>query len=186
MESSTFNEGELLDDKLEKVAVGYCDILFGEEEQCQALLQVLQNNDCRKIISKCVDGCQLSNAFVWAGYHNHFDILQTFLDQGMNVDIKNEFENTALIVASTRDHEESFRLLSHHSANVDIQGYNGWTALMYASINRDKEIVELLLDHNPDIDLKRYHDLKTAFDLASSEEIKEMIRNHVNTSYVLK
>ena len=81
--------------------------------------------------------------------------------------------------------EESFRLLSHHNSNVDIQGYNGWTALMYASANGYKNRVQLLLNHNADIHVTR-NDGKTALDLAQTREIKEMIRNHVNTSYILK
>ena len=56
---------------------------------------------------------------------------------------------------------------------------------MCASQYGHKEIVQLLLDFNADIDLKDNKG-KTAFDLAETEEIREMIQNHVNTSYVLK
>jgi len=56
---------------------------------------------------------------------------------------------------------------------------------MFASSCGYKEIVQLLLDHNADINLKTYNG-KTALDLAQTKEIKEMIENHVNTSYVLK
>ena len=97
-------------------------------------------------------GDHLSNAFANAGGFNHLDILQVFLDHGMNVDIKNQ---------------------------------NGATALMWSSINGRQEIVQLLLDHNSNVDLKNIHG-KTALDLARTQEIKEMIQNHVNTSYVLK
>ena len=65
------------------------------------------------------------------------------------------------------------------------EGGDGWRPLMYASKNGHKEIVQLLLDHNADISFKNCEG-KTAVDLASSDEIKEMIRNYVNTSYVLK
>jgi len=182
MESSlTLNKEELLCDQLEKTALEYCQTL--KETNRQNLLQVLQNNDCHKVVAKCVDGENISNAFVCAGYKNHLDILGAFLDRGMNVDIKNQYGDTALIQA-TRN-EESVRLLLNQSGNVDIQGDSGRTALMRASYYSCKEIVQLLLDHNADIDLKS-NEGKTAFDFARSQEIKEMIRNHVNTSYVLK
>ena len=150
MELSTLNEEELLSEKLQKVFVEYCET-DGNEESREALLQFLQNNDCREIISKCVDGDFVSDAFVWAGYRDP-DILQTFLDQGMNVDVKDR---------------------------------NGNTALMWASTGGHKQIVQLLLNHNADIDLKNRF-AESALDLTDDEEIKEMIQNHVNTSYVLK
>ena len=149
MASSTSNEEELLSDKLEKVADEYNGDAWDEERQ--ALLQVLQNNDCREVIARCVDGDVLTDAFVFSAALNHPDILRAFLDQGISVDGKNQYCNTALI----------------------------------ASNDGSREIVKLLLDHNADIHL-RNNDGKTALDLAQTEEIKEMIQNHVNTSYVLK
>ena len=118
----------------------------------QNFLEVLQNNDCREIIANCVDGDNLANSFVRAGARKHVDIMQAFLDHGMNIDVKNR---------------------------------NGWTPLMNASYYRHKDIVQLLLDHNADIDLKN-NEGETAPDWAKTDEIKEMIQNHVNTSYVLK
>ena len=155
------------------------------EEIRQSFLQFLQNNDCRELIAKCVDGDNISNAFALTGWRNHPDILQAFLDRGMNIDIKNQYGWTALIAASSHGLEESVRLLLNHNANVDIQGDYGWTALMRASYFSRKEIVQLLLDHNAGITLKDKNG-KTALDLARNKEIKEMIQNHVNTSYILK
>jgi ankyrin repeat protein len=56
---------------------------------------------------------------------------------------------------------------------------------MLASQNGRKDIVQLLLNHGADIDLKDYEG-DTALDWAKKKEIKEMLLNHVNTSYVLK
>ncbi len=57
--------------------------------------------------------------------------------------------------------------------------------LMIASQYGCEEIVEMLLDHNADTGLKDI-DGKTALDLSIKKEIKEVLRNHVNTSYLLK
>ena len=184
MESSALNEEGLLCGELEKAAEEYYDS-NGSEEKRQTLLQFLQTNDCREMIAKCVDGDKLSKAFVFAGLRNHLDILHDFFDQGINVDIKNRYQNTAFMLASMNGHQESVRLLLNHNSNIDCQDRDGWTALMLASVNGHKEIVQLLLDHNADIDLKN-NDGKTALDLAKTDEIKEMIQNHVNTSYILK
>ena len=155
------------------------------QETRQNLSLVLRNNDRFEIIAKCVDGDKISSAFVFAGDENHVEILQAFLDHGINVDVKDQISNTALIEASAYGHEESVRLLLNHNANPDIQNKSGWTALMHACWYENNGIVQLLLDHNADIDLKNSKG-KTALDLAQTEQIKEMIQNHVNTSYVLK
>jgi len=184
---------KLLRNKVKKVVREY--YFSDTEETEQNLLQVLQNNDCREVISKCVGGVYVSSAFVLAGRRNQREIVLAFLDHGMNVDIKNEYGMTALIEACQNGHEELVPVLLDRQANVDIQSSHGYTALMWASRYGRKEIVQLLLDHNADINLKRW-DGKTALDLADDDnyikdayivqEIKEMIQNHVNTSYVLK
>ena len=181
---SALNEEELLNDKLRNVATAYFYNPYNEEER-QALILFLQNNDCRELIAKCVDGDTISESFVCAVSDNHVDILQAFFDQGMNVDIKNFRGNTALIGAIANGCEESARLLLDLNANCDLQDENGDTALISASNFGHKELVQLLLNHGADIDLKN-NDGDTALDLAISEEIEEMIQNHVNTSYVLK
>ena len=156
-----------------------------KEEKRQALLQFLQNNDCRRIIAKCVDGDDLSRTLTYAGFKDHVDILQAFLDQGINVDVKDQFGCTALIWASRSSSNGSTRLLLEKYSNPNATDNNGFTALMYASEYGHKEIVQLLLNHNADVDFKD-NDGWTAHDLARNEEIKEMIQNHVNTSYILK
>ena len=155
------------------------------EKNRQNLLDVFQNNDFREEISKCMEGDDVSDAFVIAGDRNHRDILQAFIDRGMNIDIKNQSGNTALIKASGMGNEKSVRLLLNQNAKADHQTNEKWTALMHASGHGYKEIVKMLLDHNVNIDLKN-NEGKTAVNLAWNKEIKEMIQNHVNTSYVLK
>jgi len=169
--------------KLEQAADEYSR-KFWEDETQEKLLQVLQNNDCRKLVSKCVANDNLANAFVCSSRQNHIEILQSFLNKGISVDVKNRDDDTALIRASTTGHKGSVQLLLDHNANTDLQNYYGFTALMCASRYDHKEVVQLLLDHNVDTDLKTING-NTALDLAT-EEIKEMIQNHVNTSYVLK
>ena len=183
MESSTLNEEELLGVKLRKFSEEY--FVNPSHDNRENLLQLLQNNNCREVIVKCVDGDDMSNAFVCAGWQNHPDIFRAFLNQGMNVDIKNAEGNTALIEACDDGHEEIVRLLLNHNANPDVSNNCETTALMRASYNGHQEIVQLLLTCNADKDLKNQFG-KVALGIARTKEIKEMIHNHVNTSYVLK
>jgi len=181
MESLKANE---LSEKLEKALDEY-DKTPGSKVKRQALLEFLKINDCRELISKSVDGDKVSNAFTLAGMKNHPDILQAFLDRGMNIDNKNEHGSTALMFGSRDCRVEVVEMLLNRNANPDIQENNGWTALLIASEFGRKEIVQLLLDHGADIDLKSNFGF-SAHRLAKTKKIKKMIENHVNTSYVLK
>ena len=105
-------------------------------------MQFLQSNDCREIIAKCVDGDNLSTAFVHAGANNHLDILQAFLDQGIYVDIKNRICYTALMYVSMRGHKEIVQLLLNHNADIDLKNKDGKTALDYAQTEKIKEMIQ--------------------------------------------
>jgi len=155
------------------------------ERRRQNLLQVLHNSDYREVIMKCINSDDLFKAFIRAAASNHSDVLRAFLDLGINPNVTDRQGTTALMWASRDGHEESTRLLLDYNTNVDIQNDNGWTALMYSSCCGRNKIVELLLSHDVDI-LPRDHNGESAFDLFCDEEIKEMIQNHVSTSYVLK
>ena len=183
MESS-FNVEGSLSNNLEKVVVEYCGTV-GSVEKRQALLTFLQNNDCREVVAERVDGDNVAYAFAQAAIWNHVDILKELLNRGLNVNIENEFGWTALLCACDCGNEESAVLLLQNNANVDFQDSSGWTALISASNWDRKNIVQLLLDHNADVDLKN-NEGKTALDVAKTGEFKEMLQNHVNTSYVLK
>jgi len=143
MESTTLNEEELLSDQFEKAVDEYGET-FGSEEKREALLNFLQNNDCREMISKCVDGDYISNAFVATGFCNHPDLLQTFLDHGVNVDIKNNLGWTALMYASMNDNKEIVQLLLDHNVDTDLKDKYGRTALELA---KTQEIKEMLQNH---------------------------------------
>ena len=184
MESTSLNEKELLDDKLNKVTLAYYQDPENEGKH-QALLEFLQNNDCREVMAKCADGDNFANACLCAGYRDHRDILEAFLKHRINASIKDQYGDTALIAACSNGHEELVRLLLAYNIQYDSQDDFGWTALMFASCRGYKEIVQLLLDHGADANLKNSHE-QTAIDLAKYENIRYAIKHHVNTSYVLK
>ena len=117
--SSTLNEEELLFDELEKAVVEYFE--SDEQRKRRNLLKVLRSNDCRETIVKCEDGDKISNAFVWAGYKNHSDILKCFLDRGMNVNIKDQDGDTALILTCNSGCISIVKKLLENHANPDVQ-----------------------------------------------------------------
>jgi len=236
--STSTNHTTLLKSQLEREGRRYLHKLEGSDSiPHQKLLQVQQqaNNNCRDVLSAVVPGDILADVFIKAAERNHIDILQFFVDNGVNVNIKDRFGWTAFRHLCMKDHEESARLLLNHArahanidendvgdvnvvdvdsqanhgdtvlmgvssngltkfvtlllleenANVDIQDQSGHTALMCASQHGHADIVALLLLRNADTQLQNEFG-ETAFDIAKTSAIKDMLSNHVNSHYLLK
>ena len=113
MKSLTWNEEELLFDKLETAVYEYCETYGTDDEKRQNLFHVLRNNDCREMIATHIDW---SNVFTCAANRNHLDILEAFLDQGMKMNIQDQYGDFALMYASMNGHEDSVRLLLNRNA----------------------------------------------------------------------
>jgi serine/threonine-protein phosphatase 6 regulatory ankyrin repeat subunit B len=58
--------------------------------------------------------------------------------------------------------------------NVNLQNKDGWTALMLASYHGHINIINLLINYGADVNLKD-NDLRTAYDLAKTNEIKFLL-----------
>ena len=84
----------------------------------------------------------------------HLKCIVSLLRIGVNPDIPDKLNKTALMKASWKGHADIVRLLMEHDANPNLRDKSrGETALMEASKWRHREIVALLLDHGaaPDI-----------------------------------
>ncbi len=72
-------------------------------------------------------------------------------------------------------------ILEHKKLNVDIQDDLGNSAIMLAVINDNSDLVELILNYHPTINLRlRNISGKRAIDLAKSQSIKKILKDHFN------
>ena len=86
-----------------------------------------------------------------SAYGGHNPVIKTFLDKGIDVDIKGgRFQWTALINAANYGHLTSLKLLLDAGADPDLIAQDGYTALSRASINNYPEIVSELLRRGAD------------------------------------
>jgi ankyrin repeat protein len=76
------------------------------------------------------------------------------LENGADVNAKNNDGYTALMTASREGHKEIVELLIKNGADVNVKNNDGGTALMYASSKGHKEIVELLIKNGADVNAK--------------------------------
>ena len=72
----------------------------------------------------------------------------------IDLDMLNDQQESALIIASRRGYGEIAQLLLVHGADVNLQAVDGYTALMRAAERCDRGIVESLLKYGAKIDIQ--------------------------------
>ena len=88
---------------------------------------------------------------VWAGDYTE---VKKLIEEGANVNDREENGTTALIYASKEGHTDIAKLLIDEGADVNAQEYHGWTALMFASIKGQIDIAKLLIEEGADLDAR--------------------------------
>ena len=128
---------------------------------------------------------------------NIADVVTFQLNKSRYYNSVDEFGNTLLMLAAKEGNIEIVRLLLNLNkkqsivgrwinpiVNINRKNDNGDTALMLASQYGQLEVVnELLEEKNIDLDIKNISD-KTAYDLAATQEIKDVIYRHKNISKI--
>jgi ankyrin repeat protein len=143
----------------------------------QAFHDVGMNMDIKDQHGKC--------ALIEAIETNTEDCVRWLLDHDANANIQDNDGSTALIYASTGRSSSIVEMLLQKNANIDTQNKEGDTALMLACNRQCISNVQVLLNSNADVKLMDKKG-RTALDLTNHVGIKELLRNHVSSSYVLK
>ena len=73
---------------------------------------------------------------------------------GADVDIQDDYGDTALVLAASECHIPIVKLLIDAKADVNIQDSHGYTALRYATFKGHAEIVRLLIDAKAKINIR--------------------------------
>jgi ankyrin repeat protein len=102
-------------------------------------------------------------------------VLSILLDGHADVNDRNEFHQTALLMASRENKFEVAQLLIKYGADVNFPDGVGWTPLQVASQCGHSEIVRVLLDHGADVNAKKMDDW-TALHLAASLDYFDIVK----------
>jgi ankyrin repeat protein len=103
------------------------------------------------------------------------DDVQLLINQGADVNGRNDDHNTALLVALKDGKLEVAKVLIEYGADANCRDKTGWTPLMIASLQGYRDIAELLLDHGADVNANK-EDLWTALHVASLYGYLEIVK----------
>jgi uncharacterized protein len=74
-------------------------------------------------------------------------VIEHVLNAGAELEAKDQYGATALIVAAAEGHTSAVTQLLKGKADVHAKDRNGWTALMWASSAGNVAVVEILKAH---------------------------------------
>ena len=78
--------------------------------------------------------------------------VELLLDRGANIEAKNRWGQTPLLIAADWGKTETVERLLNRGANIEAQDNDGWTPLMYAARSGNTETVALLIERGANIE----------------------------------
>jgi ankyrin repeat protein len=88
------------------------------------------------------------------------DVIRILLEKGADINVRDKWGRTALMIAAKSGQSEIVRLLLDWEADLHARDERGYTAMMYAAWKGHSEIVRMLLDRGADVNGA---DLKTGY-----------------------
>ena len=106
------------------------------------------------------------------------DLVELLIDEyGVSTEVKSSDNSTPLLWAAFCGNEPLLRSLLQRGARLDEADFSGYTPLMWAAKRKYESIVRLLLEKGANTEARNKSG-QTAYDLAKSESIKQLLRSH--------
>ncbi|MEW6248917.1 MAG: ankyrin repeat domain-containing protein [Nitrospirota bacterium] len=108
------------------------------------------------VLSACTSGYLPSDPFLNAARNGQTNKVTRYLDQGVDINLRGEYGETALMFAASHGRLDTVRALLSKGADVNAKNQNGGTALMGACSSRffSAAVVSELLDNGADINAR--------------------------------
>ena len=102
-------------------------------------------------LTLCVGKSSLADSFENAVAKNNLDLIETYLDETVDVDYRGVNGKTALMIAAREGKQNLVNRLINHHADINAKNINGGTPLMFAAIHGSPDVVSTLLDAGADV-----------------------------------
>ena len=106
------------------------------------------------ILFSSLKGCEVGNTFDKRLFYDDINEVQAAINEGADVNAKDESDFTALYLLLCYNREEIVELLIKSGANLNSQVRYGNTALMSAVNNNRLEMTKLLIDAGANINIQ--------------------------------
>ena len=116
---------------------------------------------------------------IWFDAWRNLSYLKVLLTKfHVDPNIKNEYNNTVLYIASRNGNLNMVKYLVEHGADVNIQNRWGETALYQASNrNGHLDIIRYLVEHGADVNIKD-EDSKTVLHWSKTKDVKDLLKQY--------
>jgi len=146
---------------------------------------VFRQNNIRivRMLIRKIPYIGINTALIYASREGQIEMVKMLLEEeGADVNARNRYDNTPLMIAIRNGHTEIARMLIDRGADVNIKSNDGKTALLWASLRGQTEIVRLLIQNGADVSVKKDNDGNTALLWASRNshiEIAELLSRRI-------
>jgi hypothetical protein len=124
----------------------------GNYRNGEEVMDVLLTRDAKAVAETLLDkGRTLLH---WAAVRSHVSVVRRPLDQGVDIEAKDEDGQTAVYGDVECSDMSVLRLLLEAGADVEVIGTSGWTPLQWATVFGHKEAMQLLLEKRPNINTR--------------------------------
>lgn len=123
----------------------------------------------------CFGFIRNSTALVEAGFDGEVDEIKELMEKGYHIESRDGRKHTALSEAACQGHSNVIEFLVSVGADPNTCNDTGRTPIWRAAFNGHAECVQLLLEAGGDPDCKDNTSIESAYDVAKSEDIREML-----------
>ena len=137
--------------------IGPLDILIESKTHITSLelrLQMIKFFLENKIATEYKDKRDNLSPFHRAVKEGQFEVARLLIDHGVNMESRNEFDNTPIVTAAFEGHLEIVKLLLEQGIDINSKGGKGYSMLHFAVEDFNFEIVEFLLEKGANVNAR--------------------------------